>query len=115
MYTLKQMITYKAGLVGIKIHVINEAYTSKCSSLDLEPLQKQEKYIGERIKRGLFRGSNYILNADVNGALNILRKVVGDGFIRNLSDRGCWFQPVRIRDLFQTSHKQFLINSVSIV
>ena len=114
-HTLKHMITYKAELVGIKIHVINEAYTSKCSSLDLEPLQKHEKYIGKRIKRGLFQGSNYLLNADVNGALNILRKVVGDGFIRNLSDRGCWFQPVRIRDLFQTSHEQFLIKSVSIV
>ena len=84
--TLKQMIAYKAELVGIKLYVTNEAYTSKCSSLDLEPIQKQDKYVGKRIKRGLFRGSNYLLNADVNWALNILRKVVGDGFIRNLSD-----------------------------
>jgi putative transposase len=112
--TLKQMITYKAQLVGIKVHEVDESYTSNCSSLDLEAIQKHKKYIGKRIKRGLFRGSNYILNADVNGALNILRKVVGDGFIQNLSDRGYWFQPMRIRDLFQTSHKQFLLKSVNI-
>ncbi len=112
---LKQMITYKAQLVGIQIHEVNESYTSKCSSLDLEPVQKHKNYVGKRAKRGLFRGSNYLLNADVNGALNILRKVVGDGFIRNLSDRGCWFQPVRIRDVFQTSHQHSLLKSVNIV
>ena len=111
---LKQMITYKAQLVGIQIHEVDESYTSKCSSLDLEPIQKHKNYVGNRVKRGLFRGSNYLLNADVNGALNILRKVVGDGFIQNLSDRGCWFQPVRIRDLFQTSHEQFSLKSVKI-
>ena len=75
--------------------------------------QKHQNYVGRRIKRGLFQGSNYILNADVNGALNILRKVVGDGFIQDLSDRGYWFQPVLIRDMFQTSHKQFLLKPVN--
>jgi putative transposase len=113
--TLRQMISYKAQLVGIKVHEVDESYTSKCSSLDLEPIQKHKNYVGKRIKRGLFKGSNYLLNADVNGALNILRKVVGDDFIKNLSDRGCWFQPVRIRDLFQTSHEQFLLKSVTII
>ena len=113
--TLKQMITYKAEFVGIKVHEVDEAYTSKCSSLDLELIQKHSHYMGTRIKRGLFRGSNYLLNADVNGALNILRKVVGNDFIRNLSDRGCWFHPMRIRDLFQTSHEQVLIKSVNII
>ncbi len=111
---LKQMITYKAQLVGIQIHEVDEFYTSKCSSLDLEPIQKSKNYVGKRTKRGLFRGSNYLLNADVNGALNIIRKVVGDRFIQNLSDRGCWFQPVRIREVFQSSHEQFLLKTVSI-
>ncbi len=113
--TLKQMIMYKAQLVGITVHEVNESYTSKCSSLDVETIKKHSRYMGKRIKRGLFRGSNYVLNADVNGALNILRKVVGDGFIQNLSDRGCWFQPVRIRDLFQTSHEQFLLKNEEII
>ncbi len=113
--TLRQMISYKVQLVGIKVHEVDESYTSKCSSLDLEPIQKHKNYVGKRIKRGLFKGSNYLLNADVNGALNILRKVVGDDFIKNLSDRGCWFQPVRIRDMFQTSYEQFLLKSVTII
>ena len=108
---LKQLITYKAELVGIKIHEVNEAYTSKCSALDLEAIRKHKHYLGRRITRGLFRGSYYLLNADVNGALNILRKVIGDGFIRKLVDRGCWFQPVRIRDVIQTSHQQFFVHS----
>ncbi len=112
--TLKQMITYKAQLVGFQVHEVDESYTSKCSSLDLEPLKRHKKDVDRRIYRGLIRGSNYLLNADVNGALNIFRKVVGDGFIQNLSDRGCWFQPVRIRDVFQTSHEQFLLNAVAI-
>ena len=81
--------------------------------MDLEPIKKHGKYVGKRIKRGLFQGSNYLLNADVNGALNILRKVVGDGFIQNLSDRGYWFQPVRIRDMFQTSYEQFLLKKAN--
>jgi putative transposase len=105
------MICYKAQLVSIIVHEVNEAYTSKCSSLDLEPIKKHKKYVGRRIRRGLFRGKKYLLNVDVTGALNILRKVIGDAFIRKLVDRGCWFQPVRIRDLIQTSHQQFVINS----
>lgn len=112
---LKQLISYKAWLVGIKIIEVNEEYTSKCSSLDVEPIKKHQNYIGKRMKRGLFRGSNFILNADVNGALNILRKVIGDDFIRNLVDRGCWFQPIRIRSVAQTSYKQFLLKCVNII
>lgn len=108
---LKQIIKYKAELLGIKIFDVNESYTSRCSSLDLEPIKRHDKYLGTRIKRGLFKGTNYLLNADVNGALNILRKVIGDDFIKDLSDRGCWFQPLRIRNLFQTSHKQVVLKS----
>jgi putative transposase len=108
---LKQLIKYKARLVGIRLIEKNEAYTSKCSSLDLEPIRKQKNYLGKRITRGLFKGNNYILNADVNGALNLMRKVVGDAFIRTLTDRGCWFQPIRIRNLVQTSYEQ-LVSSV---
>lgn len=112
---LKQYIKYKSELIGIKIHEVDESFTSKCSSLDFEPLKRQIKYVGKRVKRGLFKGTNYILNADVNGSLNILRKVIGDDFIKDLSDRGCWFQPVRIRDMFQTSYKQFLLNFCNII
>lgn len=74
-----EMLKYKAELAGINVIVNEESYTSKTSFLDDEPVQKQEKYLGKRIKRGLFRSnSGKIINADLNGALNILRKVVGD-------------------------------------
>ena len=113
LYRLKHMIKYKAELVGIQFHEINEAYTSKCSALDLEPIHKQKQYLGRRSKRGLFQSVKYLINADVNGALNILRKVIGNGFIKNRVNRGClWFQPVRIRDMFQTSYQQFCIKNV---
>ena len=52
-----------------------ESYTSKCSSLDLESVKKHEEYVGKRIKRGLFRTKNNVkINADINGACNIIRK-----------------------------------------
>lgn len=72
--TLIEMIKYKAQLEGIETIVTQEAYTSKCSALDLEPIGKHESYVGKRKKRGLFvtaRGK--LINADSNGALNIAR------------------------------------------
>ena len=73
------MIKYKASELGINVVVTEESYTSKCSFLDNEPLQKQSVYKGKRIKRGLFKSSQgKLINADVNGALNILRKVIGN-------------------------------------
>ena len=102
--------------MGIQVIEVNEAYTSKCSALDLEPIQKHTQYLGRRVKRGLFQSVNHLINADVNGALNILRKVIGDGFITNLINSGClWFQPVLIRDLVHTSYQQFCAKNVSIL
>ncbi len=75
-------IQYKGLLNGIKVEIIQEAYTSKCSALDLEPIQKHEKYLGKRVKRGLFRTQKGLkINADVNGSLNIARIVAGDKII----------------------------------
>ena len=67
-----------------------ESYTSKCSALDLEPIQKHESYIGSRIKRGLFKYSNGLINADINGSLNILRKVVKNDDILDLIESQQW-------------------------
>ena len=52
---LIETIAYKAELVGSKVTVTEESYTSKCSFLDLEPVGKQESYQGKRVFRGLFR------------------------------------------------------------
>ena len=54
-------------------------------------MKKQDNYLGKRIKRGLFKSSSgKILNADINGAIGILRKknVFSDVDLINLRDRG---------------------------
>lgn len=79
---LIEQLQYKGKLAGISVVLVNESYTSKCSALDQEPLEKQECYLGKRIKRGLFRTRSGVkINADVNGSLNIGRKVIGNEFI----------------------------------
>jgi len=90
-----QILCYKAELVGIQVIVTEESYTSKCSFLDLEPVGKHEVYAGTRVKRGLFRASTgCCLNADINGAYNILRKVVPDAFGNGIG--GVVVHPTRI-------------------
>ncbi len=92
-----QQIEYKAKLVGIKVQISEESYTSKCSFLDLEPIKKHEQYLGRRIKRGLFRSnSGKIYSADLNGSLNILRKVVGDSIFDRNSIERLVVSPVRL-------------------
>jgi len=60
--------------VNTKIVKINEAYTSKCDSLNMEEIKKKEVYDGKRIKRGLFSSkTGRLINADLNGAINIMR------------------------------------------
>jgi len=72
---LVKQIEYKAKLKGIHVLTVNESHTSKCSFLDNEPIEKHEKYAGKRISRGLFKTSKgIVLNADVNGAYNIMKK-----------------------------------------
>ena len=69
-----QMLEYKCKLAGINFILVNEAYTSKCSFLDREKISKHDSYVCRRIRRGLFISSNGIMiNADVNGSLNIMR------------------------------------------
>jgi len=86
--TLIKMIQYKSEEIGIEVVLQEESYTSKCDTLALEPIKHQESYLGKRVKRGLFKSSTgRCINADVNGALNILKKVIGDNFIKaNISN-----------------------------
>ena len=97
---LIQMIQYKAEEVGIEVLITEESYTSKVDHLALESMEHQESYLGKRIKRGLFRSSTGVeLNADLNGALGMLRKVneVSKDFLESLGNRGCALQPVKLR------------------
>lgn len=74
-----KMISYKCKLVGITVTLTEESYTSKCSFLDNEEMKHHEEYKGKRIKRGLFRThEGKLINADLNGSLNIMRKVIGE-------------------------------------
>lgn len=75
------MFTYKSQLDGIEVIVREESYTSKCSFIDDEEICKHDTYKGKRIKRGLFRSyDGRLINADLNGALNILRKEIPNVF-----------------------------------
>ena len=74
---LIRYIQFKAKNLGVLVEVNEESYTSKCDSLALEPVQKHPEYLGRRIKRGLFKSSvGFVINADINGAINILRKAL---------------------------------------
>ena len=78
----KLKLENKCNEIGINFIYHEESYTSKCSLIDLEPIKKQEFYLGKRVKRGLFQTDKGIkLNADINGSGNILRKVIGDAWL----------------------------------
>jgi putative transposase len=98
---LVEMLTYKAELVGIRVIITEESYTSKSSFLDYDPIptygQKDDpiKFSGSRVKRGLYKSANgTIINADVNGSYNILRKVFPTAI--KPRDSGCAVRPIRI-------------------
>ncbi|WP_414621960.1 RNA-guided endonuclease InsQ/TnpB family protein [Calothrix sp. CCY 0018] len=91
-------LVYKCELVGIKVTTSEESYTSKCSFLDMEPIKKHIFYQGNRVKRGLFKSSQGLkINADLNGALNILRKVVGDSVFNRDSVERLVVSPLRFK------------------
>ena len=74
-YRLINLLEYKCRLKGIKFQTITEGYTSKCSFIDDEEIKKHQTYSGKRISRELFKTKNgLIINADINGAYNILKK-----------------------------------------
>jgi putative transposase len=78
-YKLKQKLEHKCKENFINFIVQEESYTSKCSFLDNEPVKKHKNYLGSRVKRGLFKTSKEkLINADINGAANILRKVISN-------------------------------------
>jgi len=89
------MLEYKCQKYGINITTHEENYTSKCSFLDNEVIGKHNSYMGKRIKRGLFKSKNDVLiNADVNGSYNILRKVFPNAFANGIE--GVAVHPYRV-------------------
>ena len=93
---LIQMIEYKAKAAGIDVIVTEESYTSKASALDSDTIptygeshgDEKPKFSGRRVKRGLYVAKDGTkINADVNGAMNILRKVVPNAFAKGVVGR----------------------------
>lgn len=91
-----EKMAYKCENYGVKLHLTEESHTSKCDHLANEPLGHRENYLGKRIKRGLFKSSTgKFINADLNGAIGIARKVFPDA-VQTLRDRGTAFVPIKI-------------------
>ena len=101
---LRSKLEYLCQLNGIVFVKQEESYTSKASFWDRDEIPvynndnpKEYTFSGKRIKRGMYQCANgKCINADVNGALNILRKsnVVS---LEGLYTRGEVDTPVRIR------------------
>ena len=96
-----EMLRYKAELLGIQVQITEESYTSQASFLDGDPLPVYDPakptpvFSGRRVKRGRYRAADgRRINADVNGAYNILRKVVPNAFGNGIG--GVVVHPVRI-------------------
>ena len=88
-------IKYKSELEGIELICVEESYTSKASALDNDLMIKGE-FSGKRIKRGLYRSKDgFIINADVNGSLNIGRKVIHELVV----DRSLVARPLKVNPL----------------
>ena len=97
---LVDKIVYKSKLIGIDVITHEESYTSKIDHLALESLKKQDTYLGKRKLRGLFQSSvGKFLNADINGAIGIGRKVFGDSFVERIIGSGLAFNPIRVNIL----------------
>lgn len=93
-------ISYKCKLVGISFYLSEESYTSKVDHLAFEGLEKHDVYLGKRKQRGLFQSSvNKLINADINGAIGIGRKVFGDSYVNRIIDSGLAFNPIRVNIL----------------
>ena len=98
---LVRKIEYKAKLEGIEVVSITEEYTSGVSSIDKEEIKKENYNKKRRITRGLFQSNEgKIINADINGSINILRKYIKKEFSPNLEiamDIGREQRPIKKR------------------
>ena len=86
-YLLLRKLRSKCEFHGIKFLTVEESYTSKASCLDMDEIptctpndQTKYKFSGRRKYRGLYKSKEGLLiNADINGAVNILRKYFVNG------------------------------------
>jgi putative transposase len=104
-FTFKRKLESLCERYGIEVVEQEESYTSKASSLDGDALPawnadspKTYEFSGKRVRRGLYRtAQGWIVNADCNGALNILRKHTSKLNEILGQFRGCLAQPLRVQ------------------
>ena len=90
-----EMIQYKAQTAGVNVILTEESYTSGTSFLDGEEPVKANYNKSRRVKRGLFVSNRGIkINADVNGAYQIMKKVFPKAFADGIE--GAALHPVRV-------------------
>src|SRR5271157_1516702 len=110
-----QMVDYKARLVGIRVIIHEEGYTSKCSFPDDESIEAHDAYCGKRLRNIIIHGKKVkcnlfkcrngkILNGDVNGAYNILTKAVPNAFAEERA--GLALVPLSMRFYCHFARKQ---------
>lgn len=100
-----RMLKYKAEKYGILVVKQEESYTSKASFYDDDEIPVYDKnnhvvykFSGKRIKRGLYVSKNKLrINADVNGALNIMRKYLNVSSKEIVECIGVVMAPTRVR------------------
>lgn len=129
-YKLRQKLAAKCALYGIRYYSQEESYTSKASALDGDDIPVFDKtgkvdnsgvvFSGKRVKRGLYRSMDgKVLNADINGAVNILRKYLKEcnlndiesNRIRALVNAPC----LRINALHQSLTQAPLLREVGVI
>jgi len=84
---MKKILTYQAERRGIRLIRQEESYTSKANFLGQDDIpvygrnDEDVRFTGTRIHRGLYKtNAGTLLNADINGSANILRKCISDAF-----------------------------------
>lgn len=92
---LIKQIQSKCEECGIKVMTTEESYTSGTSFLDNEQPVKENYNKEHRIHRGLFLSNDgKKINADVNGAYQIMKKVIPNVFDNGIEDVG--LHPIRL-------------------
>ena len=82
------ILRYTAAKAGIPVVLREESYTSRASLLDLDAIPAYKKgdttnhtFSGKRVHRGIYKtDKGLFINADINGAGNILRKEYPSAF-----------------------------------
>ena len=100
MRLMLDILTYKLEEHGISVIETEESYTSKTSVIDREMPRKLSHYAGKRVNRGLFKSaSGVLINADVNGAAQIVRKCKPNAFnwVDGVTVKQSFDKPIKVR------------------